>query len=244
MEQTLPEFITFTGSDATTDIQQMLALSNDYPNRVEWGILLSSESGRLRYPSLSWILHFVNAFKNSNYLRSSLHVCGVYARSIMKELPKDENSEYEACINSILEKGCFERIQINHRQPSIFHSVSFARANSVRPILQHKATWFPPYDREFIDWIHDESGGNGLMPQQRPPHFGPGLLGYAGGINEMNVREVCFDDDSEYHREMMHGKRYWIDMETGVRDSQNVFSIDKCRKILQLIYGAPMRKET
>lgn len=32
---------------------------------------------------------------------------------------------------------------------------------------------------------------------------------------------------------------YWIDMETGVRDSQGRFSIERCRQVCEAVYGPP-----
>jgi hypothetical protein len=31
--------------------------------------------------------------------------------------------------------------------------------------------------------------------------------------------------------------RYWIDMESGVRDDQDRFSIEKCRAVCEAVYG-------
>jgi hypothetical protein len=32
--------------------------------------------------------------------------------------------------------------------------------------------------------------------------------------------------------------RYWIDMESGVRDDQDKFSLAKCRAVCEAVYGA------
>src|SRR5689334_7654435 len=101
-----PEFVTFTGIDARTDIARVEDLSSRYP--VEWGILFSrNNTGKAnRYPSWDTVAKFLSSPHLGATLKFSAHICGRYAHRIM------EHTEFDQDLGSFI-KGGFARTQIN-----------------------------------------------------------------------------------------------------------------------------------
>lgn len=215
----IPEFITFTGADDATSPDRMVEIGRRAP--VEWGLLFSRKrqnSGR--YPSLS----FLGSLRGRG-LRLAAHACGAYADEIV-----DTGSccDFEGIAASLgLE---FERIQINTARsfdPGVF--AAFAAGLGARAIAQCRDV-FPEDDR--VDWLHDVSAGEGLMPSFRPVP-GPAVFGgYAGGLGPENVASEL----EAIARTHPVGRRFWIDMETKVR-SADVFDLARCEAVLSAVYA-------
>jgi hypothetical protein len=208
----LPEFI--TGADEHTDIAEMEALSAEYP--IEWGVLLSqSKRGTARYPSLETAAKIA---QNNPRLRCSAHVCGNWSIELLC---------FGKCPSIEPYLPGFGRCQINTRQylrPQSIQRVSDRVGVDV--ILQCRGE-FP--DERRAAWLFDQSGGRGILPEAWPPHPGGKLLvGYAGGLRVENVASVVSSLQN----------RYWIDLESGVRDAQDRFSVAMCRQVCEVVYGA------
>ena len=56
--------------------------------------------------------------------------------------------------------------------------------------------------------------------------------GFAGGITPDNCIEVV----RHIEENLPSNIDYWIDMESGVRDENNWFSVDKCRQVCEKVY--------
>ena len=94
-----PQHITFTGIDAATQADELVALSRDFP--IEWGILLHpTREGTGRYPPLATI-QSVLAYD----LKFSAHLCGGYARDIVR------GGSLPGAVVALLDR--FGRIQVN-----------------------------------------------------------------------------------------------------------------------------------
>lgn len=210
-----PEFITFTGVDEFTDIADMVELSRAYP--IEWGVLFSPKrQGSGRYPPMFTIKRVAAELE----IRLSAHLCGADAREVI---------EHGESRHDTLLAHAFDRAQINtadpHLQPSMI--AQWGRRRELRAILQCRGP-FP--DVDVVDVLFDASGGRGISPSDWPKGL-PGLCGYAGGLNPDNVA-AAVDTISQ------RAERYWIDMETGVRDEQDRFDLGKCRAVCEAVYGA------
>lgn len=208
-----PKFITFTGADDHTDIDEMSTLSGKYP--IEWGILFSPSRQGIdpRYPGgaaqsrLLW-----------SGMRLSAHLCGAYALSIM-----DTGS-----LNGLhipVDLGIFKRIQVNHRAPNPARINTFRKGWGPRCIAQCRGLKFP--DDTSVDWLHDVSGGTGKQPELIPEYPGH-LVGYAGGIGPNNVLSVIQRIDAD--------GPYWIDMESNVRTNDR-FDLRLCQLVCEAVYG-------
>jgi hypothetical protein len=216
----LPKFITFTGVDDETDPVEMLALGDDYPGRVEWGILFSPKRQGVepRYPSLNAIEWLVSEIPQ-NY---SAHLCGADARAVINA----GKSPHDGII-----RNCFMRAQINTADKVLVGAIEeWGDAVNVAPILQCRGP-FPADPR--VDWLFDKSGGRGIEQSLWPQPMPLRLCGYAGGLRPENVAQAVFAMSAG----AAESCQYWIDMETGVRDERDRFSVAKCRAVCEAVYG-------
>lgn len=218
---TLPTFITFTGADEWTDIGRMRALSEAYP--IEWGILFSPKRQGVdhRYPPMTFVRKLI---KHAPWQRLSAHLCGDHTLHVIDghALPVelDEMLLYH-----------FGRAQLNGAPLHTEKKIStWAKCRNLVPIMQCADGW--PESR-LVEWLFDKSGGRGRAPASWPAHQPTAnrRLGFAGGLDPDNVAQ---------HVEAIAGSRvlsYWIDMESGVRDDNNYFSLDKCQAVCEAVYG-------
>lgn len=210
-----PEFITFTGVDDDTDPAGLVQLANDYP--VEFGLLFSPKRQGLepRYPKLSTIAWLVQELP----LRYAAHLCGGDARAWLDE---------DRCEHDL--RG-FQRVQINTANPNIQPSLigNQAAKRNLRAILQCRGD-FPHVAS--VDVLFDASGGRGIEAKAWPAAARTTFCGYAGGLKPENVAEAVRIIGQQ-------GVRYWIDMESGVRDERDRFSLEKCRAVCAAVYGVP-----
>lgn len=217
----LPAFITFTGVDDATDPTDLVALSDDYP--VEFGLLISParQGIQFRYPRLATIEWLVGELP----VVFALHLCGAAAREVIH----DGKSQHDDLM------GFVDRVQINTSDNLVEpHLIGFwAAQRNVRAILQARGE-FPKIAA--VDVLFDPSGGRGrgVDLDDWPNAVKSTFCGYAGGLKpenvERNVNVIGFRT----------GQRYWIDMESGVRDENDRFSIAKCREVCEAVYGAPI----
>jgi phosphoribosylanthranilate isomerase len=214
----LPDFITFTGADDATDPSDLVALAEDYP--VEFGLLISP--GRQgydpRYPTLETIEWLISELP----LTFALHLCGGAAREVLAQ----GRSSHEDLLNRV------DRVQINTADHGVdLYSIGrWAARCNVRAILQARGE-FPKIAP--VDVLFDASGGRGIVPADWPYAVKSTFCGYAGGLRPENVA------DAVNVIGFRTGQRYWLDMESGVRDEQNRFSVKKCREVCEAVYGAP-----
>lgn len=216
----LPEFITFTGVDDDTNPADLVQLADDYP--VEFGLLFSPKRQGIepRYPKLSTIAWLASELP----LSWSAHLCGADARAWIEE---------DRCAHDL---RYFRRVQINTADPNIMPSMigNSAAKRNLRAILQARGE-FPRVAS--VDVLFDASGGRGIEPKDWPEATNTTFCGYAGGLNPENVA---------YHVGTIRTRatRYWIDMESGVRDENDRFSLEKCRAVCEAVYGAAIAKAT
>lgn len=217
----LPAFITFTGVDDQTDVLAMAELAALYP--IEWGVLFSpkrqGKEEHPRYPSLEFLKKLTHSGLN---LRLSAHLCGGDARQVIEF----GRSQYDEPIREY-----FDRVQINTADIHVIPKDLAAWAEGVRvqAILQCRDV-FP--NNNDVAWLYDASGGRGITPAIWPASLGGGwLIGYAGGLNPTNVAAAVDQIQTQ-------ASNYWLDMESGVRDERDRFSIEKCRAVCEAVYGA------
>jgi len=215
----LPAFITFTGVDDHTDVDAMAELAARYP--IEWGVLFSpkrqGKEEHPRYPSLEFLKKLTHLGRG---LRLSAHLCGGDARQVI-ELGR---SQYDEPI-----REHFDRVQSNtvdYVNPKDL--AAWAQGLQVHAILQCRDV-FPNNDD--VSWLYDASGGRGISPAIWPASLGGSwLIGYAGGLNPGNVAAAVAQIQTQ-------ASNYWIDLETGARDEDDRFSIEKCRAVCEAVYG-------
>lgn len=219
-----PSFITFTGVDDATDLGAARELAAQY--NVEFGFLFSPErqGNEPRYPSMRTV--YKALMFASPRQRYAAHLCGGYSRQLL--------AGAKTAIDDLLPNH-FARVQVNTAFRGIDTAAIAEWAQSVKaqPILQCRGE-FPADDN--VSWLFDASGGRGLLPpawpyawpdRERPP-----LVGYAGGLKPENITAAL-----PLIAKAARGVPYWIDMESGVRDENDRFSIEKCRAVCEAVYG-------
>lgn len=206
-----PEFITFTGVDDYTDINEMRRLSAEYP--IEWGVLFSpdNQGNASRFPSVETLSRLA-----ASGLRLAAHLCGGHSKAIMAG----------RAISPPVDLGIFARIQINHSSPDPKAISAYQAKSGAGCIAQARGTEFP--ESANFEWLFDTSGGRGVEPGSWPKH--PGYrVGYAGGIGPDNVAAVIAAINS--------CGPYWIDMESKVR-TNGVFDLNLCRQVCETVFQA------
>lgn len=227
-----PNFITFTGIDARTDIARVESLSKKYP--VEWGVLFSevNTGHSARYPSFQNLERLFQSHMINNGLYLSAHICGKYSRDILQY-------GYAIPIEGYL-RGKFQRTQINIHdgETRVDGEIRSVRAQDFahfiaakKAIIQCRAR-FP--DDPAVDWLYDLSGGTGVVPSSWNAEAGKSeaFCGYAGGIGPDNVLEIL----TKIGHTHPHDKEFWIDMEWNVR-TNDFLDLDKCESVLKQVYG-------
>lgn len=217
---TLPTFITFTGVDEWTDLGRMQALCAAYP--IEWGLLFSPKRQCIdpRYPATGFVQKLI---KHGPWPRLSAHLCGEHSLHVL------DGHAIPAELDEMLLYH-FDRAQINGAPVHASRKVAaWATCRGIDPIMQCADGWVQSPE---VEWLFDKSGGRGRVPPSWPAHPPTSRrIGFAGGLDPDNVAQ---------HIEAIAGSRditYWIDMESGVRDDDNRFSLDKCQAVCEAVYG-------
>ena len=219
-----PDFITFTGADDQTDINDLIALARDYPGRVEFAILYSPKrTGTARYPTGNWRRDI-----QSTGLQLAAHLCGEASRQLIAT---------GVTVYDLADFDGISRIQVNTSDPQVSPArirawadgLSRAYLHDIQPILQCRGS-FPDDNR--VSWLFDQSGGAGIEPDHWPipcPDTA-GPVGYAGGIGPQNVTQII--------ARLPQSTSWWIDMESKIRVNDQ-FDIGLCRQVCEAVYGRP-----
>ena len=244
--------ITFTGVDSRTDIRELAKLTQWWANNpslpnttLEFGFLINGNPtetrNRFHHPTE------MGAFTLSDAGAGvALHLCGLFCREVMLTGWMEHSARF-------FHKGLLsrpDRIQLNAPKDTLQTALPLAfhrrdkEVMGIRSILQMNNAneaeilrRIVSEEGDYFDLLWDQSGGRGKvldvqeavrrMPRTTKKYI---LPAYAGGIHPGNVAEIVRQLD------MHHGPTpYGIDMESGVRDSQDWFDIGKVREVLNNI---------
>jgi hypothetical protein len=226
--------VTITGADDSTDPLEILDLALAYP-WLEFGILASaSREGSPRYPSRAWQQILL---KSAHRMNLSMHVCGKWARELFSgdlewvELPPIKTMVQRIQINGDPPYGAGNVEQINERRsllygdrygPGVQFIMQYPRAGNYLARCQCYSVNCVP--------LFDESGGAGSTRREwtdLPLDY----VGYAGGIGPDNVTDLVRQIGE------MRSRRFWIDMESGVRDREDRFDMRKVERVIDICEG-------
>lgn len=238
------ERLTITGAHDATDPKEMIALQQQYPF-VEWGILIGSSGGGVRFPSTDWIAHMQRlAIVNNLNLNLSLHICDRWLRDIAAATPT-------LMADHLLKCGLrqFQRCQLNwhgEQQPA---GADMCVRDSFF-FLRQRCGWSPQIIFQMDGQndclmtasitgglncaaLHDVSHGAGVLPDHWPGPFRRVETGWAGGLGPDNLAEqlatisrICGEN---------YTLPWWVDMETRVRTDDGVrLDMQRVRQCLQI----------
>ncbi len=214
--------VTLTGVDESVSARELRDLSLRFPF-VEWGVLISAtrEGTSPRYPSRRW-RELLCREADRNDMIIAAHLCGAAA--------------LEPDANLILVKH-FNRVQLNGCDFRQVHRFQ-AEVNAVAPEQGTRVIGQARTPAEFQDFrtmgivpLFDVSGGKGISPAHWPI-FKKGLAGFAGGLGEHNLKTLL-----THFTKQDHPCRFWVDMETSLRDPRDEhswFSLERAARILMI----------
>lgn len=205
--------VSFAGIDSNTDREELRRIQDEFPI-VEFGVLMSRnwfENGN-RYMSPSDIERFRG-------LNLCAHLCGKIARDFMKGDTSLLDGTYPYW------KTMFKRIQVNVAPYGFSDGIDWSGEQEV--YIQCKPNLYDNYENSRgVGMLIDNSGGRGIE-EEWIVYPTKEKIGYAGGLNPSNVvakTASLINNDSVGD--------FWIDMESGVRDEDDWFSIEKVRAVL------------
>lgn len=241
--------VTITGADDSVDVNDLLAISKDFPF-VEWGILFSAgKPPRPRFPSAGW-LHKLIMLHYESPLSLSMHLCGRHISGLQEPGYKR---------NFVLQGlyKIFSRVQLNfHGEP--------VPESSWKPLAENLNEWHDWRPKtQFIfqaDGVNNDLLGDVLGIAEDSPRYFDGVIlfdcshgagvspeswpeplyyesdvrmayhGYAGGLGPDNLAAEIPRIEA-----VADNCRTWIDMETKVRsDDDKTFDLAKVRQCLEI----------
>lgn len=249
--------ISLTGADDTTDVADLLDLSDAFP-LVEWGILFSStRAGKARYPSNTFMDALYNAQTagRKRPLKLAAHLCGATMRGFMKGITFEH---YDAGnwlqphgLSERMFNEMFARAQINFNAPREgFQSEDLAammrgwyETMDGCVITQHNTPnadvwqWCQRFEHQHPSAIkahqilHDASGGNGIHAATWNKPVAGIINGYAGGLGPDNIIDTLIANE-----DVVGDGVIWIDMEGALRDADDAFDLQKAETVLTRVY--------
>lgn len=232
MKPAIFRFCTLTGADDSTDIAELLALSEVFPF-VEWGVLVSAgRTGTARYPSRDWITALMAAAQGLKKRPNlALHLCGPSVKEFIAAPDRGFVAEVAPA---------FGRIQLNLNRKK-FSTEAIAQAigslmGTSRVITQHNqanaqlAVDLLPFGLSNHEVLFDSSGGRGVLARSWPsvaPEVTHIPHGYAGGLSPDNICE-----EIDWIAQAAQNRPFWVDMEGQLRTEQDQFGMHKVRSVL------------
>jgi hypothetical protein len=228
--------VTITGADDTTNVGELVQLSQEFPF-VEWAILVSkNQEGGTRFPSRPWIDELCK-YAVAEHMNLAMHVCGTWVRQLMVGM-----LDWRALPHPLVDIA--QRIQINtHAEEHVSTVAMMARLLELQDrififqldgvndhLAYAAANYRPALDSRSIEvqGLYDVSHGAGVLPSAWPVSTDAFGCGFAGGLGPDNV--VAEVDKLE----AISGKSFWIDMERRVRtDNDKHLDIDRVRSVLE-----------
>lgn len=247
--------ITFTGVDDTTTARDLREIPLHAPAgvEVEFGVLYSKK-GEGRYPTAeggqSMVAELATQYPTTLF---AAHYCGAYARDFFHRtdctLPPAYYGRLQLNINfrrtnmtvenwNIAERN-IERLQSVNPGTRVIFQVNGQNRDVLAGVIHNR-----PRMMEWVDLLWDESGGRGVAANmdiavvQMRRLFGNDALAmmenteiaYAGGLGPQNIARVI----SQLEQLHLFGDVYSLDMESKVRDGEDNFSPDICKRVLDI----------
>lgn len=250
-----PFCVSITGADDAVSIDDLVALSREFPF-VEWAILhFPAKEGKPRNPTAEWRAQLAKS-RLEHGLKTALHLCDDNLFWLLLSTTYDMHLPF-------IEKDLrvHDRVQVNiNARGKGFTSDEVVRVyttlacHDARLILQQHDGTAAAIDTYLsgmslsalarsahagdISVLLDASRGKGIAPDTWAAplvrHGQPLHTGYAGGISPANIEAVLDATESAVREHVQPDARYWLDMETGVR-TDNQFDLTKVEQVLSAV---------
>lgn len=226
--------VTITGADSQTSIEEMFAISEEFPF-VEWGILFSPKRyGTERYPNYNWLNNLCDKWRNNRKVILAAHLCGDFSsQMLVGKMDLVWNSEIANYLRM------FDRIQLNFnvtKHPvNTQDFITLLRKHGFKYILQmNKSNAVFCMDIAIrninnISFLYDGSGGRGIPPENWSNPIPGYHTGYAGGLSPDNLKEELV----KINKQCNSTHKIWIDAETHLR-TNDLLDMDKVRAFLKI----------
>jgi phosphoribosylanthranilate isomerase len=202
--------LTLTGIDTSTELSKL-------PKNCEIGILYTFDpKDRNRYPSI-YAIHAMVDYLSSEGYKLALHVCGSSARHNLSHIPFIVDHVQRMQINGTLKTKTVEKICLDYPNHTIITQHTADNIHLLSLEAQNHAL------------LIDSSGGNGISPSEWIAPDTDKLIGFAGGLSIENI----YDEYLKIKKVAKEG--FWLDMETRLRNENDLFDIQKAITIADLI---------
>lgn len=235
------KLVTITGADDNTNHSDLIEISRKYPF-VEWGLLFSpKKQGTSRYPSIDWVNSLRDKIEVLGLMRTkficSAHLCGEYATSIVTNCDVAKFRDNSGIKHPILPWRT--QLNFNSKKTEINYEslTSYFKGLGNNVIIQYnqsnldlcnKIISDPFINKKGVHFLHDGSGGRGIVAKYFKPIIPNHYTGYAGGLNPDNLEEALIKIN-----EAVGDNEIWIDTETGVRTDDKL-DLDKVVRFLEI----------
>lgn len=234
------KYITCSGANEHTDIDDLLALVKEYPI-MEIGIQVSEKKITENPARFDWITALHEKVIASKIAPNiALHVNGDWVRQFANRAIIPELDYFLTLRNGL--KDCFiKRLQVNFLIGNNYR-IDFGRFcqamtdHSARPIVL-------PYNEQNAAFVHklhsksikfeclyDSSHGEGILPQQlQAPVFKDCLQGYSGGFSADNVAEQL----QKLSLVVKPKRAIYIDAEGKLKGNDGHLDLQKCKAYIE-----------
>ena len=228
------------GLDDGVDVQALFNDAEPWPDFVEWGVLIRDDkAGAPRCPRMATVETLLRA--NDGRYKFAAHFCSRAAADLLAG---------DAALVVRLQALGVGRVQINATKANNFDSSTLGAAHvknllavmravpevefivqrndETRPLWQPLEAMHggPPAN---VSMLFDASAGRGVAITSFPlPKHRSTRAGYAGGLGPRNVAAVLEELAREVPPDV---PATWVDMESGLRDGDDGFSIAKARAV-------------
>lgn len=228
--------LSFTGVDDKTSIDDLVKLTSQYGKYIRFGVLYMPEKeGQPRYPSES----FRRSLTDEKSLTIDAHLCGQKIfRMILDEDTRasviDDLKNYSRVqlnINAFTKYFSDDEVELIYdtlieNDIKIIVQMNDGSKNAVEKLLNK----YSEFDQELYV-LNDSSKGLGKSPDHWPKTISDkAWFGFAGGLSPDNIKEQF-----PLIAEASNGNYFWVDMESGVRDENNEFSLEKVNQVAEYI---------
>lgn len=236
------KYVTMSGCNETTDIEDLVALLGQYPI-AEIGIQVNEKKCAPGSYRKSWIYSLASYLKYKKWvINAALHINPSWVTDFSQgSMP----SGLQDLLDLRNYYGCpfFHRLQLNfcigrdsapdmETLMTLIHN--FGSRRFILSYNESNAAFIHELYRRGarFDLLFDTSHGEGVEPKERPSSiFNDVLQGYAGGISPENVTEVL-DQIAEQEALVPNFVGVAIDAEGKLKNADGVFDIDHGRAYL------------